>query len=76
MNLQEFYDYLDAHDWFYQYADDRRAFAQGEREALVIQSAIKLSPCYEKIYIAFRKYVYSGPAFNTPKIRKPKRPEL
>jgi hypothetical protein len=30
MSLQEYYDQLDAHDWFYSFTDEHRVFMVGE----------------------------------------------
>ena len=38
LELQEFYDKLEKHDWFYYYSDDRKVYAAGQKNETCIHN--------------------------------------
>ena len=75
LTLVEFYDLLLRHDWTYQYADDHRHYAKGERERRQIQFVMdqneEYTPVFRDLYNRYREGV------NAPHgdVTKPERPE-
>ena len=75
LTLVEFYDLLLRHDWTYQYADDHRHYAKGERERRQIQFVMdqneEYTPVFRDLYNRYLEWV------NAPHgdVTKPERPE-
>ena len=75
LTLVEFYDLLLRHDWTYQYADDHRHYAKGERERRQIQFVMdqneEYTPVFRDLYNRYTEWV------NAPHgdVTKPERPE-
>lgn len=74
-SLQEYWDQLDLHDWFYSYSDDNRVWKRGEAEKSALLAIAKSSPEHQALYDGFHKHHFSGKAWNTEKAEKPARPE-
>ncbi len=53
MTLTEYYDALRAHDWFYAYSDDGRAYRRGRAEATHLAQVAKQSPAHTQMYGEF-----------------------
>ena len=74
MSLQQYWDELEKHDWYYPYSDDNRTFNRGSlNEKRLKREAFKNTDMIE-MYEAFGKYHFSGPAYNTERAPKPERP--
>jgi hypothetical protein len=61
MTLQEFYDQLVAHDWYYHFSDDGRVYRAGldnERRLLALASE---NDGFKSLYDQYRDHVQSGP---------------
>lgn len=72
--LQELWDALNGHDWFYGYSDSHEVFTRGaDRESELLAAASKI-PGGLDMANAFGKHHFSGPSWNTPKAPKPERP--
>ena len=75
LTLVEFYDLLLRHDWTYQYADDHRHYAKGEKERRQIQFVMdqneEYTPVFRDLYNRYLEWV------NAPHgdVTKPERPE-
>jgi hypothetical protein len=68
MTLQEFYDLLDQHDWYYQYSDDRSVYNRGKEQQAKIEAQASGRREFKLLLEAFRSYIRgSGP--------KPERPQ-
>lgn len=73
--LAEFWDMLNRFDWFYHYSDDHKYYKAGETGIVRLKSiAAHGGSDYLKLMDDFRNAVFSGPAFKSEKIEKPKRP--
>lgn len=51
--LIDYWDRLRAHDWYYGFADDGRAYRAGAAESEVIRRIAKESPAHQELYDAF-----------------------
>tara|TARA_B110001454_G_scaffold196029_1_gene198658 strand:+ start:43 stop:273 length:231 start_codon:yes stop_codon:yes gene_type:complete len=74
MNLQEFYDYLNAHDWGYHYSDDHRQWTKGRDNAHVIKRLVavnKHDPRFDALYKQFCAWFLDSHG----DVTKPERPE-
>lgn len=77
MNLADYYDLLEKHDWFYGYSDDHRAWRKGQAEAHQLFAIAKQSPEHDALYKAYSAHIWSGssnPSLQPIKIDKPPRP--
>lgn len=76
MTLQDFYDQLQRHDWFYSFSDDHGVWCAGERDSARLAAIAKESPEHTKLMREFAEHHFSGAAFEKPKAAKPERPKL
>lgn len=76
MSIQEYYDALEAHDWYYSFSDDMRKYKQGELARFSLETIAKQSPEHQKLYNAFEDHMFSGALFGTVKKVKPERPVI
>ena len=68
MNIQEFYDELEKHDWFYAYSDDHRVWKKGaDNRMRLLRLISENGEQFEKLYDDFAKYIWD-------KTEKPQRP--
>jgi hypothetical protein len=74
--LQEYWDMLDKHDWYYPFSDDRHVYDKGEKEyKKLISIANGGGEEYLQMYNSFQEHHYSGDPWKTTKLPKPERPE-
>ena len=60
MNLTNFYDILDRHDWFYSYADDHRYYILGrDNEVKLLKMAGEHGKEFQDLYNAFHYYYFT-----------------
>jgi len=69
-SFAEFYDMLDAHDWYYQFSDDHRSWLAGQNQMMRIKETIKRQPELAPLFQQFKNHY--DPA--GPKAEKPPRP--
>jgi hypothetical protein len=74
MNLSDFYNALEAHDWYFDYSDDHSVWKRGvaARDALV--AASKESPEHTALFKAYREHMFTGKPWGNEKAPKPVRP--
>ncbi len=75
MELRDYYDELEKHDWFYEMTEDHRVWQLGNRASARIARISKESPEHEALRSAYHKHVFSGPNWGTEKASKPEKPE-
>lgn len=66
--LNEYFDALESHDWFYDYSEDREVFANGTNQKWKLQLVAQNSEPHKNLYREFYTYKHA----NGP---KPQRPE-
>lgn len=72
--LQELYDRLAKHDWYYTMSDDGRVFREGQAaESRLISFANSIKGGKE-MFDAYKNYIYSGPTWGKEPLPKPSRP--
>ena len=74
MTLTEYWDALNAHDWYYEYSDDGRVWAKGEAAWNRLTEICHQSPEHKALRQAFIDHYYSGPPWNNVQAPKPIRP--
>ena len=74
MTLQEFYDAVERHDWFYEMSDDHRVWVNGEAARARLENEASTDFRKREILDAFTKHHYSGEPWSTTKAPKPERP--
>jgi len=74
MNLPEFYDQLDRHDWYYEWSDDHGVWERGSSDANRLAQIAKESPVHQKLHNDFTEHKFSGESWGTEKAPKPIRP--
>jgi len=75
VSLQDYYNLLLWHDWFYMYSDDGRVYRKGEAEKARLEALAKQSPEHKALLEGFHKYHFSGKPWNTEQSPKPERPQ-
>jgi hypothetical protein len=51
-SLQEFYDELESHDWFYFYSDDIKAFSAGQSNETKLNAKSNTNPASEYLIVS------------------------
>lgn len=74
MELGEYYDELEKHDWFYDYSDDHSVWRRGQAARNKLSSIASQSPEHKALWDGFNKHVFSGPNWGTEKAPKPEKP--
>lgn len=74
MTIQEFYDRLARHDWFYHYSDDRSVWTRGVAEEGRLSAIAKTIEGGEKLMDDFSKHHFSGEPWSTLKQPRPEKP--
>nr|WP_249181235.1 hypothetical protein [Burkholderia vietnamiensis] len=73
--IEQFYDMLDRHDWFFGYSDDSRVYRNGSDNLERLKGiADSLGADHAALLAAFQKHHFSGAPWSTPKWDKPARP--
>lgn len=75
-SLNEFYDILEKHDWFYMMSDDSSKDRKGhaeERRIIEIVNSTR-DQRYSDLYHKYHGHMWTGPAWNTERKPKPARP--
>jgi hypothetical protein len=75
VNLPDFYDALERHDWHYAMSDDNRVYTAGRKRQAELIEASQLSEAHNSLYEQYSDHVYSGPAYGTEQAPKPERPQ-
>jgi hypothetical protein len=63
--LTEYYNLLEAHDWYYTYSDDGRVYQRGWKRELELETIAAESPAHQELFDAFRRHYFTGDD-NTP----------
>lgn len=74
ITLAQYWDMLNAHDWYYEMSDDNRTWAKGQQEAKELADISLISPYYDKLLKDFAAHHFSGPPWDNERIPKPTRP--
>lgn len=74
MELNEYWDKLNCHDWYYQFSDDHRIWRNGETVNKQLAAIANQSPEHMALWDGFSKWAFSGPAWDTEKAPKPEKP--
>ena len=74
VSLKKYWEMLDAHDWYYGYSDDHRAWQKGQKNSKIISTLANQSKEHKELFKAFNEYMFSGKAYSKPKAPKPKKP--
>lgn len=70
MDAAEFFKLLENHDWYYQYADDHRAWTRGSEQSKRLQAIIQEDSLLTRMYLAYSDYVFK-PLDEREKIERP-----
>ncbi|AEA65618.1 hypothetical protein [Burkholderia gladioli] len=73
--IEQFYDDLNGHDWFFCYSDDPRVYRSGSEDVARIEAIVqRLGGDHAALYEAFKRHHFSGEPWSTLKWDKPARP--
>jgi hypothetical protein len=75
MTLREFYNQLQAHDWYYDFSDSGEVWRAGVKDRKRLEEISKESREHRQLYLKFKEYVFSGESFGTKQKRKPHQPK-
>ena len=56
LSLQDYWIWLNAHDWLYEYSDDHRVYRQGHSNYLKLQALCTLGEDYQNLFISFQRW--------------------
>lgn len=76
MTPSEFWDACERHDWTYSFSDDHRVWRAGQAERDSIDRAVQSDPALEPIFMAWRRFIFSGPAYGTVRPPRPVREDF
>lgn len=75
VELEDYFDFLVKHDWFFSYSDDHNVSESGAKEEARLSAIAQThGGDFQKLMRAFRAYHFSGKAWNTNQAPKPLRP--
>lgn len=74
VTLQEFYDLLDKHDWYYMMSDDNGVERKGSVAMVKLGRIAQQSPAHTELLAQFHQFHWTGKPWNTEQAPKPKRP--
>lgn len=75
MTLQQFWDELNQHDWYYMMSDDHSWYTAGMTNINRLAAVAEVNgPEYVAMLAAFTKHHFSGKAWGTAQEPKPERP--
>lgn len=74
MELTEYYDLLEAHDWYFAMSDDGYVYRMGLANLRKLEEIAKLSPAHTALLKEYSEHMFTGKPWNTPKAPKPERP--
>ena len=75
ITLAEFYDMLEAHDWYHMMSDDRSVDEHGAANWRKLNEIAADSANHIALLAAYSNYMYSGPPWENEKAPKPERPK-
>ena len=75
MTLNEFYDALKRHDWYYMYSDDGSVSRRGWDNHQVLTRTAKESVEHQAMFDGFKAHYTSGIGFGNEQSPLPVRPE-
>lgn len=75
VSLNDFYDMLEKHDWYYEFSDDHRAWKKGRLEYQKIKAIAAISPEYRQLHEDWTKHMFTGGPWKNEQAPKPERPE-
>lgn len=74
-DISNYYDMLDAHDWFHGFSDDPKLGERGRNHEAKLLEFTKLSPAHKDLFDAFKQHHFSGKHFGTMPSPKPGKPK-
>lgn len=75
LSLAAFYDLLEAHDWYFDFAEDALDYHAGLRDLIVISEQAKLGGApFHDLLNEYRSYMFTGKRWGIPQLPKPQRP--
>lgn len=72
MKLKEFYEQLEAHDWFYEWSDDHSVWGRGKEDRDRLKEISKESREHGVLFTQWHDHMFSGESFECDKQPKPK----
>ena len=75
VTLAQYYDMLEAHDWYFDWSDDGSVWRRGQANVDKLVAIAEQSPEYEQLFMAYREHMFTGEPWDSPRAPKPDRPE-
>lgn len=73
--LQEYYDMLVKHDWYFDWSDDGRVWRAGVKARDELKAIAEANgEAYQELLTGFQKYMFTGEPWGTERAPKPERP--
>lgn len=75
MSIEDFYEALERHDWFFGWSDDPRAYRDGTASYAALEKAAQAGgEAFQLLMSEYSKFCFSGKPWNTPEHPKPPAP--
>lgn len=75
-SLQEFYDMLEAHDWYYAFSDAHNVWLAGEAARDKLNTIAEAGGSeYKKLLKKYSKHMFTGESWGNKQAPKPRRPQ-
>lgn len=74
ITLSQYWDMLNAFDWFYSWSDDGRVTKAGWEQEQKLKAIGGQSSEFHQLFEAFASHKFSGTCFGRPDVAKPVRP--
>ena len=60
MNLKDYYDMLEKHDWYYSYSDDHKVWMRGNKAQDLLEELAEESEEFKDLYENYMAHVFNG----------------
>ena len=75
-SLEQFWDVLCRHDWYFQFSDDFSVWKRGAAAESQIKALARQSERFQAVYDAHLAYYFSGGAFGTKQTAAPQKSDF
>lgn len=76
LSLRAFWQSCRDHDWNYDASDDQRVWREGGAAASRLSVQATISHEHRRIYLDWKRHIFSGPSYGTEKYPAPEEPEM
>lgn len=75
VKIGDYYEMLDNHDWFFDFADDHQRWRAGLDQEEKLKEIALQSQAHDTLFRQFHKWKFNGEPFGSNPVAKPKKPQ-